>query len=185
MRPIEWAMHLDNRLFSRWLGFLEAREHWDAEEFEYRWNELQNLYGSGDWFMVQLASFPKQQVFDTEPYRRPDLTELTNVRAVATDETGPLPTDHYPAGLIRRRTLGEVEEYPWQFHLPLAELLIWEFQNPPTARASLGEYALAWHLVHVPQAEPGTKVTIRILSHRKERAATFTIGQIPVQSKNQ
>lgn len=84
-RDSEQAFFLSPGMVARWLGFLQAKEKWDDEELQSRWDDLRRYLAGRLTFIVQLAAYPKQDPLeDPEPTGRSDPSRLTNVRFLFT-----------------------------------------------------------------------------------------------------
>jgi hypothetical protein len=92
-REVESAIWLSPGMASRWLGYLQAKEKWDDETLQSRWETASKQLDGKLTFVVQLAAFPKLGGLDMEPTGKADPAEVANVRFLFTSGPG-LPETH-------------------------------------------------------------------------------------------
>jgi len=56
---VEQAIRVSPGMASRWLGYLNASEHWSLAELQIRWDDLAHTMSRQVLFVVQLSNFPK------------------------------------------------------------------------------------------------------------------------------
>lgn len=173
-QKVEYAVWLSPALVSRWLGFLSAREHWPAGEADSRWAELRSGLDGRITIAVQLSAFPRLPILELSEGSKANRSEVEDVRFVLDTASGP----HNPAveeiAFWRARNRLSLDNFKWWLQSPITAPLAGEFEEQAERPLPLGDYHRRWLLVTAPaDLAPDGSFTLRILSERKERAASF------------
>jgi hypothetical protein len=162
-------------MLSRWLGFLEEREHWPAGRLQERWDLVTRDLRGRLVFMVELAAYPKRKTLGFGNYERPDPETIRQVRFLVTADGFQAEPSVVSFVEWEAKRRDEVEAYRWWYQLGFGRALAPEFDNSQVARPlPLGDYHKAWYVLVVDQPPvPVDKFEVRVLSAEKERIAHF------------
>lgn len=201
-QDVEEVIWLSPRLFSRWAGYLAAKEKWPVQIQRDRWEKLCDLVGDKCIFVVRLSAMPKVSAL-SDDVERPSFKDIDNVRFQLTIGGSGLPRpplkyfvgikpyepdsgwavdeselEPYPFAVLRGHDRGSLEGFQWWQATPLRWVFGSEFASPapPGLGSPLGWYRSDWYWVEA-QA-PVLTATVndfqfRIFSPSKERIASF------------
>lgn len=172
--PVEFAVELEPRLISRWLGYLNERELWMDGEADRRWEAIREKSLGSRLFVVILSSYPTRRhlgMGDEEPN---PTDEITDVRFVLDGSAGRIEPQARMVYRQRADRKSVLDEVPWWQFTPYASALTFSFE--PKFEAPLidrGDYARAWWLVWSDVDLGAGPLSLKIASRRKIRSAEF------------
>ncbi len=176
-RPMEWALWISPSFISRWLGYLDRRELWMGNSQKNRYQEVASILDGKLTFLVQLAAYPKQSLFDVTDEAPSKPQEIEKVRFVMTFGDKRYTPEVNRIALYQWRDRDYAKDFRWWLYVPFGDPLTPEWMTkgnaPPYA---VGDWYTAWYLVQIPtlpQIFECEKFELRIISPRKERVATF------------
>ncbi len=186
-------------LASRWMGYLNASEHWPYGELRERWAALASRLDGRVTFIVQLSAFPKSDPLELGIVQDADDRSMRLSRCIlaypkpltrALDESDNLRTDRTEGRvecevtpLVRLssdRWQSLMEPY-WTALVPqLAALAPEGTCGPSPYDFATGDFHTAYFLVDAPlskEMEKAPRLSLYVLGGSRERVATFKLAR--------
>lgn len=175
---VEFVVRFSPELISRWFGFLSAREGWQKGQEVRLWQEVREQISDRPTFLVVLSTFPSQQMFGSGEEIKNPTDEMLDVVIQFESEVGITPADVDLLKTRRAKGRGELDAVRWWEFSPLAEQLRFAFDRPQEDPIiQRGDFHRAWYWVTTNEALGDGPVTLKVLSRRKIRSATFPVSK--------
>ncbi len=172
---VEHVILLSPSLVSRWLGYLERKQWWDATEKQVRWNLLKYDLDGRLTFLVRLSAYPKRAVADLSEEISAKVENVSQVSLVVTAGGQKIDRTVARLALWQSRERSDFERYHWWLDAEMLRPLVPDTSGPQSEPPlPLGDFFAAWYLVQAPLLPECHKgFELRVLSDHKERVAAF------------
>lgn len=137
-RGVESAVWVSPAMTSRWLGYLQAKEKWSAQELQRRWDAVVEQLNGKLTFVVQVAAMPTLGGLDMDITSKADPAEVQKLRFLFTSGPG-LPESHeksYVPGeedkVVARYAPGseQLDDGPLMINPSVQALADWQVRDP-------------------------------------------------------